>query len=303
MPTRAALACALILPACRGVGPAHPPAPAAADTTPPPPVKTLTRPAAVAPSPPDMCADPAAAFADYRWLPNEVFTLVAARPGDSALATSLETLETRLLGADDRLLAFVTRLADGLPRVRALLERASLPADELVLLAAGDLHVWAAPRLCGADSFTRVAAALGLRVHEAQAPRPVTIAAPHATHGLALVQLAAGGPLWIVPADAAEALHTWLASLSGAPGEFYAGWLRDHQHAGPLRLVDTDPVPPGAADTMICLTTRRLVVSGTGVDSSYVHTLVQIRQREPARRSSVRALAPHHRPVLLPRPP
>ncbi|PCC67773.1 hypothetical protein SAMN02745121_02409 [Nannocystis exedens] len=230
----------------------------------------------------DLCADPGAAFASYRWLPNEVFTLVTVRPDDPALATSLRALDARATNAfGDAALAFPRRFAGELPQVRALLARAGLRPEEVVFLAANDAEVWAAPRLCGADAMLRAAAALDLRVREVEAPLAAVIARPAAASGYALLQLASGGPLWIVQEDRLGRLHAWLAALSGDPGEYYAEWLREPERRGTLRVLDTDPIPPDASEVLVCVTTRRLVVTGADVDIGTEFSEVYVSARKP----------------------
>ncbi|MBZ5708864.1 hypothetical protein [Nannocystis pusilla] len=260
----------VLVTACR-------PAPATVVAAPSPPERASPRPGTAI----DLCADPPAAFASYRWLPNEVFTLVTVRPDEPALATSLRALEARATNAfGDATLAFPDHFARELPQVRALLARAGLRPAELVFLGAGDTEAWAAPRLCGADALRRASAAMGLRVREVQAPLAAVIAEPSAS-GYALLQLASGGPLWIAQADRLERLQSWLAVLSGDVGEYYAEWLRDPERRGTLRVLDTDPFPPGAVDVLVCVTTRKTAVTGAEVDHGADITEVFITARKP----------------------
>lgn len=229
----------------------------------------------------DLCADPPAAFASYRWLPNEVFTLVTVRPDDPALATSLLTLEARATNFfGHATFVFPDHLARELPQVRALLARAGLRPEELVFLAAGDAEVWAAPRLCRAGAVLRAGTAMGLRVREVQAPLAAVIASP-TTSGYALLQLASGGPLWVVQADRLAQLQSWLAALSGRAGEYYAEWLRDPKRRGTLRVLDTDPFPPDASEVLVCVSSRQTVVTGARVDHASDVSEVYVTAREP----------------------
>jgi hypothetical protein len=281
-PATLALCVLALVTACRPAPALVAAAAGAAATTEPP----RARPAPPASPRPgtsvDLCAVPPAAFASYRWLPNEVFTLVTVRPDDPALATSLRTLEGRTGNAfGDATFEFPDHLARELPRVRALLARAGLRPEELVFLGAGDAAVWAAPRLCGADALRRASAAMGLRVRAVQAPLAAVIASPAAASGYALLQLASGGPLWIVQADRLERLQSWLAVLSGHAGDYYAEWLRDPARRGTLRVLDTDPFPPDASEVMVCVTTRQTVVTGAEVDHAADFSAVYVTARRP----------------------
>ncbi|MDC0716037.1 hypothetical protein [Nannocystis bainbridge] len=183
------------------------------------------------------CGAPGESFAQLRWLPSELDTLVSVKLYDSRLPISLASLQAFQSGPFLKDEPW-TRFAAELPEFRSRLAKVPLERDEAIwFLVAERTSVWAVSGVCDRKDFDRIVAILGLRARNNEEGELWVADAPSSGEELAVLQFGAGGPLWLVQAGRIDSLLLWLKNLSGTPHSFFIEHLEDEHPGATLRVL------------------------------------------------------------------